>query len=1107
MCVLHPRTSTRLRRVLSVLVAAGIASVARAGNLRQELIDPILAGDQAIALRRITEQRVETDALAETLLVELQIARAQNRPQALADVQVQLEGLARAYQAALDDSLWLRLLASARGMTGEALIEDRNGWRSYREAEQLYRESRWADAETALARAREQAVAAGDDHLAGVALTLCGSCRWMTGSFGEARDAYRQALVHAEQTGHETQRARLLRNIAATLNLQHRGDEAIGVLHEVVDLAERIGYRMLLAETLNDVGIHYVYRGDVDRARPWLERARREARALGHERLEGNIHQNLGLMCVQAGDPLRALEHFEAALAIARRVGNRRGEVGALLNQASIRADLEQHSQRRRLLCDALVIAEELGVHDAAAQIRNEIGETCQQLGRHRDALIHHAEALGTSRRLGMIRSQCVALHNLGQAHMALGEAGPALEAFRESAELLASHGPPAEYAGALIDQGRAAFVAGDLDQADRHLRAALAIADTLDHPVLCGNVHYALGRVALTRGDVETAADRFEEALRQSARLPPELEHWRALLGLSEVRLARRRYREADSLLAAAIEHVEAQREHLEGDVFRRGFMENKRELYVRRIAGLLAARAESEEDDARRALALHIAERARGRVLLDLLGGLLPTAPEDSALGERHLRLTARLSTLQSALSRAVSGASWDSSRVDSLGAHLEETKRAFRACRDEIAARSPLAAGMARRCRPLDADAIASRVLGEQQVLLEYIVDHDACYLLRLDRTSLRAFRVPCGAGSLRTCVAALRAETQKALSRAVPPMARTLYALLMEEAVGDLPPSARLLLVPDGPLCYLPFAALHDGEAYLGERFALCHAPSASALDPSLCKRRPSGDRRLLAVGNPRSYRTQDLLKDGGPGENDTLRQWRDWSFAELPYAAEEARRVANHFEQADVLLGEEATEEQIKTRAGCVSHLHLATHGLLDEEDPLMSAVVLAQDDDPAEDGLLQVHEIMQLDLRADLVALSACNTGLGQVVHGEGLLGLTHAFLCAGARALLVSLWEIPDRSTAGFMDRFYAGLARGQPADLALRDAQRRAIAEGESPRAWSAFVLAGHASTAESDSPRRLIGDRRFLGAPVLVVLIVLLWAVAARRRRRRA
>jgi CHAT domain-containing protein len=413
------------------------------------------------------------------------------------------------------------------------------------------------------------------------------------------------------------------------------------------------------------------------------------------------------------------------------------------------------------------------------------------------------------------------------------------------------------------------------------------------------------------------------------------------------------------------------------------------------------------------------------------------------------------------------------------------------------DEIAARRPAHGTLSGQRAPLRAGEIRSRVLLPGQLLVEYLVGAEHTFLFCLDASHLEVHVIPWGADSIAAEVRALR---EALLADEPPAGAAHLHALLLGPIEALLEPGSRLLIVPDGPLFYLPFALLHDGERYLIERHALCQAPSASVLDHELWDRSCGGRPKLLAVGNPASFRSQHLLSQ-------TRRATRDWSFGELPFAEEEVRRVAAYFARDDLLIGAAATEEVVKARMGAVNHLHFATHGMLDEREPLMSALVLAQDEDPREDGFLQVHEILEQSLCADLVVLSACNTGLGKIMTGEGVLGLTHAFMYAGARTLLISLWEVPDQSTAILMDRFYGALSEGLPADEALQKAQRAAIDAGVVPREWAGFALSGYADL-RSLAPRGFAGVGRPMRMAALglsVLLAILLVTLAVRRSKR--
>jgi CHAT domain-containing protein len=264
------------------------------------------------------------------------------------------------------------------------------------------------------------------------------------------------------------------------------------------------------------------------------------------------------------------------------------------------------------------------------------------------------------------------------------------------------------------------------------------------------------------------------------------------------------------------------------------------------------------------------------------------------------------------------------------------------------------------------------------------------------------------------------------------------AKRLYALLFGP-VEDLLHEKRLVVVPDGPLHYLPFAALSDGAFRLSERFSLSFAPSAGVLAFAMAAPRPK-ERTVLAFGNP------DL-------KNRAL---------ELPGAQLEAVQVADLYPGSEALVGEKATETAARRHSPAFPILHFATHGEYSRADPLYSGLRLAADD--RNDGRLEAAEIFSLDLHADVVTLSACRTGLGRVIRGGEVIGLNRAFLYAGTPRILSSLWNVGDESTRLMMLDFYRNLQL-MPADRALQEAQLRLMGSERFAAAyyWAAFYLTG--------------------------------------------
>jgi CHAT domain-containing protein len=336
----------------------------------------------------------------------------------------------------------------------------------------------------------------------------------------------------------------------------------------------------------------------------------------------------------------------------------------------------------------------------------------------------------------------------------------------------------------------------------------------------------------------------------------------------------------------------------------------------------------------------------------------------------------------------------------------------------------------------------------------MLIEYVVGEEESFVFLVGHDRFRLERVGAGQETLAALVDSLRTSSSEGATAA----ARELDRLLIAPVAADLVAGKRLLVSPDGPLFHLPFAALHDGRGFLIERYALAYVPSAGAIDRELRGRRPRRETIALAVGNPATFRADTLLAAQRDGSR--------WSFGELPHAEEEARRVASRFPKSTLLTGSSAREELVKAMSPDATIIHFATHGLLDEREPMLSGILLAQDDDEVEDGLLQAHEVVTMRIPADLVTLSACEMGRGRIERGEGVIGLTRAFIHAGTRGLLLSLWVVPDRSTMELMETFYESYLENMDApDLALQHAQVAAITAGRPVHEWAGFLFVGEA------------------------------------------
>jgi CHAT domain-containing protein len=418
----------------------------------------------------------------------------------------------------------------------------------------------------------------------------------------------------------------------------------------------------------------------------------------------------------------------------------------------------------------------------------------------------------------------------------------------------------------------------------------------------------------------------------------------------------------------------------------------------------------------------------------------------------------------------------------------AQQEEIRRERERLHAELRRRAPSLADL-RYPRPLTVDEIR-RTLDPGTLALSFLVAPETTYLFVLERDAdIVVHALDVDEATLEQQVHRFFEQLHGAMAgraqASVAELASWLYKKLLHEVAGRVAASERLLVLPDGPLFYLPFSALvgPDGK-YLVESRAV-HTVVSATTYAELVRRRPAsvrGPARVAAFGDPLYPAVRDGGEEAAPASAIVRRAVEREIFgglAALPHSGREVAAIGRLY-QSPFFVGAEATEERVKALDADVDVVHLAGHGVVDPYTPLDSFIALTISDEPGRDnGLLQAWEIYEhLRLDAGLVVLSACSTAVGPRHDGEGLIGLSRAFQIAGARTVVASLWSVIDESTAELMIRFHRHLRGGKTIDEALRAAQLELIRgpvtftnlEGEiverdysSPHFWAPFVVIG--------------------------------------------
>lgn len=300
-----------------------------------------------------------------------------------------------------------------------------------------------------------------------------------------------------------------------------------------------------------------------------------------------------------------------------------------------------------------------------------------------------------------------------------------------------------------------------------------------------------------------------------------------------------------------------------------------------------------------------------------------------------------------------------------------------------------------------------------------------------------------------------------------------LAEDLFATLLGHVLNQLPAGSKLIVVADGLLNYVPYESLVHNGRYLLQDYEISYLPSSSLID--LLRQQPKPDQvgqmDLLAFGDPVFNQSSKIaLTRKAVSRSSSIEElWSIPELARLPRTRDEVEFIGGLIpkERKRLYLGKDSTEKAFKQEPlKQYRWIHFATHSLIDEQNPYRSAVVLSLTGNDNEDGFLRVTEIADLDLNSDLVVLSACETGRGQLLSGEGIIGLSRAFVIAGARSVVVSQWAVSDISTAQLMKDFYQQLVNGIAKPAALREAKLRMLnggSETRHPYYWAPFVIIG--------------------------------------------
>lgn len=893
----------------------------------------------------------------------------------------------------------------------------------------LWNLSELAAARTAFAAARQAAETLDDAFLRAAALSNGCLMNLAQGNLISGHACYLEALPRIERAQAPQIESAARTNLGRLAEHLGEPDQALAHYQRALDLLATQGDRLGQAQTLNNLGVLQRSCGELEAAMANYAEAAEIFAQLGERRWQARVLSNTGYAYKTLGELHRARVSFEHARRLFEQVEDRRGEANALDNLAQLQLDTE----RRR----------ELGIEAGSDEPATSPIEHGQAVELHRQALALHLDT-------GDRRGEALTRRRLGDAY-------------------LQAEGPQPQ----------------NLERARVELRRAVELATEIGDRGTESQARYSLGVLDSRQGRFADARQQLQVALELAQAGGLDTYAADILLRLARVEQSAGRLDDAFTHSSAALDRLEDLRTRVEGQELRTSYSNLLRDAYGLAVELHMAAhRADPSAGHQRRAL--EISERGRARALLEMLQEAR-VEPSVELAPELQRQRTAVLRRLRAKTERLRDVRLDDASR-DALSAEQLELLQRLDVLDAELRRRSPAYAEIVRP-QPLSANEIQA-LLDPGTVLAVYHLGETVSTLWRITTDGITTFELP-ARDRFDTAVPRLvdgwshldATNRQRDFAAATELAAwLRLDALLDTSLDGSLDGSMdgsldgsmegqhapqRLAVIADGSLHLLPFAALPVAGHRLIESTEVVYLPSASVL---------ALDRRLhpaSAARRPEPPASLAIFADPVFGAD----------YPPLPASRDEAEAIVQAAPGAKTLvaLGPEANRTLATGgRLRGFEVLHFATHGVIDSADPALSGLVLsasrlsaplastsmASTSMASASGFLSLHDIYDLHLDAELTVLSGCRTALGPVVRGEGPISLARAFMYAGSRRVVASLWPVEDRATADLMTRFYRGLfLQALPPAEALAEAQRQVSTtlRFRDPYHWAGFVLVG--------------------------------------------
>jgi CHAT domain-containing protein/Flp pilus assembly protein TadD len=899
----------------------------------------------------------------------------------------------------------------------------------------------------------------------------------------KALEYYLQSLTLFKALGDRIQEARIMMGIGNIYSALGEKQKALEYYQMSLPLSKITGDRAQYARTLMSTSLVYSELGEKSKALTYLQESLALSKLMGDRLGKTATLYNMGNIYLELGEKQKALEYYQQSLPLFTALGNKNGAADNLMIMGNIYLELGEKQKALEYYQQSLQLFKITSNRSGEAASIVGMGNVYLELGEKQKALTYYQQSLPLFIAVGNSNGEANTLNNIGLGYLELGEKQKALQYFQQSLSLSKKLGDTRAETRTLMSLGLVSSELGDKQKALEYLQQSLKLTKNLGDRTLEATNIVNIGRVYYELGEKQKALEYYQQSLLLSKKLGDRAKEAIIFSNIAITEYSEGHLQTALSNIKNAVEIVEDLRTKIVNQDLRISYfatVQNYYQLYIKILMELHQQNPKSGYD----VTAFEVSEKARSRSLLDLLNEAKTDIRKgiDPQLKQKEQKLIAQLTAKTQAQLKLSSQGQDKQTELQNLVKEIEEIKTQLQQLETEIRTKNPSYAAVT-QAQTFKLPEIQKQ-LDQDSVLLSYWLGDQQSYLWVITPKDITSYLLP-----NQKEIDTLADDFLISLTNAIAPVNPKTKAIELTQKI--LKPAQtklekkRLIIIPDGKLQTIPFNGLATFDSTTKKDFKpllvdheIINLPSASTIGfiRQDTAKRKTAPKTLAVIADPIFSSNDERVKTPNADKNNSQKLEKIQKslnlrsgFQRIPGTRKEAEKILSLVEENQSIKIFDFDANLTNLNNYDLSQyriIHLGTHGFVNEVNPELSGLVLSLVDTQGKEqnGLLMTPDIFNLNLTADLIVLSACETAIGKEVKGEGIVGLTRGFMYAGTSRLMLSLWKVDDQETSELMTRFYQAMLQEKlTAGAALRKAQLSMWKEGKAPYYWSAFILQG--------------------------------------------